>query len=465
MDARTPLPGALALVLEQNMIPEGGTVLCAVSGGADSVCLLHWLAGLRALRPFTLVAAHYNHNLRGEESDRDEAFVRSFLRQCCPQVELIVGTGDVAGQARQRRQGIEETAREMRYAFLRQVAEQVGADVIATAHTADDNAETLLLNLTRGCGLRGLTGIPPCRDGLIRPLLTTHREQVEAYLRAFGLPHVEDSSNTDMHYTRNRMRHQVMPVLRDIQPRLLEHLSQTAHLLEQDEAFLLNMAKEALPTPVLIPGGLSACAAAIAAQSEALAVRMVRLLLDELTAGQCSAAHLTALVALCRSEEPSARLSLPHGLTARRVYDRLELTFASSTDSLTPTPLPLPGQVSLPGGVLTAFKTTYSGQPQTPEQFFLSCTKTAPGMTLRPRATGDTLTRPGRLRQTLKKIMIDEKLPRHLRDAVPVLEHCGRVAGVVGLGPDTDFLPLPGEMCWQLKFTQTTPKGTDEHGT
>ena len=86
-------------------------------------------------------------------------------------------------------------------------------------------------------------------------------------------------------------------------------------------------------------------------------------------------------------------------------------------------------------------------------------------MTLRPRATGDTLTRPGRLRQTLKKIMIDEKLPRHLRDAVPVLEHCGRVAGVVGLGPDTDFLPLPGEMCWQLKFTQTTPKGTDEHGT
>ncbi|MBO5917872.1 MAG: tRNA lysidine(34) synthetase TilS, partial [Oscillospiraceae bacterium] len=217
------------------MIPEGGTVLCAVSGGADSVCLLHWLAGLRALRPFTLVAAHYNHNLRGEESDRDEAFVRSFLRQCCPQVELIVGTGDVAGQARQGRQGIEETAREMRYAFLRQVAEQVGADVIATAHTADDNAETLLLNLTRGCGLRGLTGIPPCRDGLIRPLLTTHREQVEAYLRAFGLPHVEDSSNTDMHYTRNRMRHQVMPVLRDIQPRLLEHLSQTAHLLEQDE--------------------------------------------------------------------------------------------------------------------------------------------------------------------------------------------------------------------------------------
>ncbi len=465
MDARTPLPGALALVLERDMIPEGGTVLCAVSGGADSVCLLHWLAGLRALRPFTLVAAHYNHALRGEESLRDEAFVRSFLRQCCPQVELIVGTGDVAGQARQRRQGIEETAREMRYAFLRQAAEQVGADVIATAHTADDNAETMLLNLARGCGLRGLTGIPPCRDGLIRPLLTTHREQVEAYLRAFGLPHVEDSSNADTHYTRNRLRHQVLPTLRDIQPRFAEHLTQTAHLLEQDERFLMEQARAALPQPTPIPGGLSACAAAIAAQPDPLAVRMVRLLLDELTGGQCSATHLTALVALCRGADPSARLSLPHALTARRVYDRLELTTHAPTSLRTPSPLPMPGQTPLCDGMLTVTKTVYHAQAQRPDCFFLSCDKTPAGLTLRGRTSGDRMARPGRTRRTLKKIMIDEKLPRHLRDAVPVLEHCGQVAGVVGLGPDTDFLPLPGEMCWQLEFTRTTPKGTDEHGT
>ena len=470
MHTHTPLPGALALVLERGMIPEGSTVLCAVSGGADSICLLHWLSALRARLSFTLAAAHYNHNLRGEESARDEAFVRSFLRQCCqnhhlPPVELICGQGDVAGEAKRRGLGMEETARDMRYAFLRQAAQQVGAGVIATAHNADDNAETLLLNLSRGCGLRGLTGIPPCRDGLIRPLLTTRREEIEAYLHTFGLPHVEDSSNRDVRYTRNRMRHQVMPALRDMQPRLLEHLCQTARLLEQDEAFLLELANRELPAPVPIPGGLSACAETISAQPDPLAIRMVRLLLDKLGVGQCSAAHLSALVYLCRGADPSARLSLPRGLTARRVYDRLELTTLPEPCPPDPTPLPLPGQIHVPGGVLTVSQTVYNHQKQQPEHFFLSCAKTLPGMTLRARTSGDSLARPGRPRRTVKKLMIDEKLPRHLRDCVPVVDCGGRVAAVVGLGPDADFVPAPGEDCWQFVFTTKEKKGTDEHGT
>lgn len=465
MNERTPLPGALALVLERDMIPEGSTVLCAVSGGADSICLLHWLASLRARLSFTLIAAHYNHTLRGEESQRDEAFVRSFLRQCCPAVELIVGRGDVAAEAQVRRQGIEETAREMRYDFLWQVARQVGAQVIATAHNADDNAETVLLNLSRGCGLRGLTGIPPCRDGIVRPLLTTHRSEIEDYLRAFGLPHVEDSSNNDTNYTRNRLRHQVMPTLRDIQPRITQHLCRTAQLLEQDEVFLTGQARKALPVPTAIPGGLSVPAQAIAARPDPLAVRMVRLLLDELTHRPCSGVHLTALVALCRTDDPSARLSLPHGITARRVYDRLEMTVQPLTPPAQSLPLPLPGQISVPGGVLTICQTPYDGQDQLPDHFFLSCAKTEEGLTLRARASGDSLTRPGRQHRTLKKLMIDEKLPRHLRDTVPVLDCGGRVAAVVGLGPDSAFLPVPGEDCWQFVFTRKKPKGTDEHET
>ena len=166
------------LIDEYDMLPPGCTVVCAVSGGADSICLLRRLNQLRAIRPFTLVAAHYNHHLRGAESDRDEAFVKRWVEDWCgpdpaagqpplPAVRLITGGGDVSGEAKRLGLGLEETARRMRYAFLEEAARAVGADRIATAHTADDNAETVLLHLIRGSGLQGLSA--PARGGWSAP--------------------------------------------------------------------------------------------------------------------------------------------------------------------------------------------------------------------------------------------------------------------------------------------------------
>lgn len=456
------LPAAEALCREYHMLPSGGHVLCAVSGGADSVCLLHWLNGLRTQYGFTLTAAHYNHNLRGDESRRDANFVRSFVKTCCPETALIVGSGDVAAQAARNKTGIEETAREMRYAFLRKTAQQVGADVIATAHNAEDNAETMLLHLIRGSGLRGLTGIPPRRDDLVRPLLTTRRSDIEAYLRLYGLPHVEDSSNTDERFARNRVRHQLLPLLEDMQPRFVDHMSQTAQLLSLDEDYLVSLARDRLPPPQAIPGGLSAHALSIAKQPDALAVRMVRQLLDQLNAdgGKCSLAHLQAVLSLCRSTHPSAQCSLPGGVVARRAYDRLELVREAAPHPLVSTPLCLPGDTVLPGWTFTARQTTYASDAQTPHSFYLSCAKVGSELTLRPRRTGDMLARPARPRRSLKKILIDEKIPRSTRDTIPVLDCGGRVAAVAGLGPDTDFLPVTGEICWHISCTSYTEKGS-----
>ncbi len=443
------MPEAAALCREHDLLPKGGHVLCAVSGGADSVCLLHWLNGLRDEYGFTLTAAHYNHQLRGEQSLRDEEFVRSFVGRCCPGVKLVVGCGDVAAQAAQNGTGIEETAREMRYAFLRETAQQVGADVIATAHNAEDNAETMLLHLMRGSGLRGLTGIQPRRGALVRPFLTTRRRDIEEYLRIYGLPHVEDSSNADERFARNRVRRQLLPVLENMQPQFISHVGKTARLLAQDEEYLTQQARRALGEVEEINSGLRVCAAAIAGQPDAISARMVRLLLDKLNGdgGKCTAQHLLDVVGLCRSDDPSGRIYLPGGRLVRRVYDRLELVMEEQPEQWGEESLPLPGTLTLPWGTITARRSVYEGQEQTPVDFYLSCGDT---IAVRSRRTGDRLARPDRPGRLLKKILIDEKIPQHVRHMIPVLDCGGRVAAVAGLGPDRAFLPETGQECWHI---------------
>ena len=221
-----------------------GRVLCAVSGGADSVCLLHSCLRLTHGGDTTVCAAHYNHCLRGGESDRDERFVRSLCASLG--VELRVGRGDVAAYAREHGMGTEEAARELRYAFLEEAADELGCGYILTAHNADDNAETMLMALVRGSGPRGLAGIPPRRGRILRPMLGATRAEIEAYLAENGLEHVEDSTNECTDYTRNRIRKLCMPVLREINPRFAEAAARAGALLREDDAYLSSLAADFL---------------------------------------------------------------------------------------------------------------------------------------------------------------------------------------------------------------------------
>ena len=224
-----------SFLVRQDMIQPGDRVICALSGGADSVAMTFAFYLLKEKLGITLEAAHFNHHLRGAESDRDEAFVRSFCDRY--DIPLHVGGGEVSPG----KKGLEAAAREARYAFLRSLPGK-----IATAHTADDNAETVLLHLIRGTGLKGLGGITPVHGKVIRPMLSVTRQEVEAFLEAWCLSHIEDSSNQTDAFLRNRIRHTVMPLLKEENPRIGENLSQMALRLREEEAYLSGQAEFAV---------------------------------------------------------------------------------------------------------------------------------------------------------------------------------------------------------------------------
>ena len=446
------------------MIPAGSTVLCAVSGGPDSICLLHALYHLRPRLRFELAAAHYNHLLRGEYSDGDARFVEQFVQLCCgpqrlpdgrllPAVRFYGGSGDVAAQAAYLGRGVEETAREMRYAVLTETAARIGADRIATAHNADDNTETILFHMARGTGLRGMGGIRPVQGTLIRPLLTTPRKEIEDYLAFYGLPSREDHSNSDTTFARNRIRRQVTPVLEDLFPGLHTRLAENAALLRADEDCLSQLAEQAaVHAEERWDGSLSIPAADIASQPDAIASRMVRLLLERIS-GQTQnryAVHLHKVVELCRrAGNPSALLLLPRGLTARREYDNLVFSTSPAPAPLPPVSAALPGESEFGPWRLTCTREIYRGQPQQPLDFWLR-TDGISALTLRPRQTGDTLSPPGRPSKTVKKRLIDRKIPRLQRDCLPVLDCGGQVAAVAELGPDSAYLPADGQPAWHF---------------
>lgn len=421
--------GMYALIEEYGMIPPNSTVICALSGGADSVCLLFLLHEYQYITPFTLVAAHYNHHLRGEESDRDERFVRELVAQRfgprntpgleLPGVELIVGHGDVAAEAKKRKQGIEETAREMRYAFLQETAKKLGSALIATAHNADDNAETLLLHLVRGTGLQGLTGISPKQGNLIRPMLTTDRQWIEQYLKICALPHVEDSSNSDQRYTRNRIRAQIMPVLRELNPRFALSATTAARFLREDNDYLNAQAALISAQAIRETQEISIPAALIAEAPHPIAVRVVRQLMTQLNGGvwDCAAPHLEDIISLCQRSNPSAVLYLPHGLIARREYDTLVLTTRADAGPLWTAFSPVEGLNPVPG---TGWGLVLEGPPW-------------PGLTVRSRQTGDAVTLPNGHTRSLKKLFIDRKIPRADRDTIPIAADSDGVIAVAGL--------------------------------
>ena len=226
-----------------NMLNNVNAVIIGVSGGADSMALLKFFEGYSKKRNLNLIASHVNHCLRGEESDRDENFVREYCQK--NEIKLEILRIDVSKIAEEKKKGIEECARKLRYDFFNELSAKYDGK-IATAHTLSDSVETMLLNLARGTGVAGLCGIPAKRDNIIRPLIALKRAETQRYCKENGISYVTDSTNLKREYTRNKIRLDVIPVLKQINPEFEAVVERTMSFLKYDDEYLNSVAKRFL---------------------------------------------------------------------------------------------------------------------------------------------------------------------------------------------------------------------------
>lgn len=396
---------------EYRMAEPGDHIICAVSGGADSMALLWSMYLLREKLDIRLSAVHFNHHLRGGESDADEAFVREFCQ--CYEIPLFVGEAQVTAGDK----GLEAAARDARYAFFATLPGK-----IATAHTADDNAETVLLHLVRGTGLKGLGGIAPVRGNIIRPMLAVTRPDVLSLLEEYAISYRTDSSNHTDQFLRNRLRHHVMPLLKEENPRLAENMSAMALSLREDAQVLSQFTEDVTQLDVYQLRQLP----------KAIRSRVLERFLKKNGVWEPERSHIALAESLAFSDRPSARGHFPGNVTIERRYGILCRADALAEPEAVQ--IICPGVTELPQWGLRLICQEAETEENTPDCFTVAPTGT---VVVRPRQSGDAIRLPGG-RKTLKKLYIDRKIPVAQRPFVPVLADDQGVLAVRGIGADED---------------------------
>lgn len=454
------------------LLANGDTVVVGVSGGPDSLCLLHVLMRLREEYALSLHVAHLNHCLRGADADADAAFVAQLATEWG--LPVTVEKRDVAALAKERKLAIEEAARQARYAFLAGVARRIGARKIAVGHNADDQVETVCMHWLRGSGLAGLRGMQPISrlnelrlKGeeipanekerallLIRPLLEVPRSEIESYCAAHGLQPRFDRSNLDTTYYRNRLRHELLPFLETFNPRIREVVLRSAAIISADYAYLRQQALKAWAQVVRTES-----TQAITFDLEKwrlLPLSLQRSVLREAihrlrkSLRNINWVHIDQAVSILQTGNTGMAVTLPSGLEARLGYDSFIVADETYIEPLPDlpllrggkVPLHIPGQTPLPDSNwylvaeiidLRALSedTLHHAQPW---QAYLDYDVTGDELYLRPRRTGDRFWPQGLGDKptTVHNFMINAKIPCAWRDRIPLLVSPDQVLWVAG---------------------------------
>lgn len=445
-------------IQKQGLLESGDKVIAAVSGGADSVCLLYVLAQMREDWNLELRAVHVNHGLRGEEAKRDEAFTA----ELCKGLSVPCILRSINVQALVEEQGLseEEAARNLRYQVLEEEAasweSQCGCPVkLAVAHHGDDNAETILHNLFRGSGLKGLGGIQPLRGRIIRPLLTVTREEILNYLQEEGVSYCEDSTNQSEQYTRNKLRLKIMPLIcSEINGRAAEHILQAAERMHQADEYLEHQAAlwlkqygvwESEKKPETGRKGthhagaedekaggaiLRSGADARRLEREPVIIQtyVIRQMIGDLTGSRkdLTSVHVEGVRELL-GKQAGKQADLPYGLTARRTYDYLWIEKKCAREAVGW------GEKLPPKVEFDTF--SYQKGMKIPENQYtkwFDYDKIKGTLSVRTRQTGDYFVLPDGGRKTIKSYLIDEKVPADLRDQVFLLADGSHILWIIG---------------------------------
>ncbi len=445
---------------EYHMVDREDTILAAVSGGADSLCLLMLLHELCEEMGFTLCVVHVEHGIRGEASLSDARFVEEICKNY--QIPCQIYHCRALEYAREKKLTVEEAARKLRYQLFQKAAEEFGADKIAVAHSQNDCAETMLFHLARGSGLKGLCGILPVRGLIIRPLLCLEREEIEEYLQQTGQQFCTDETNGQLMYTRNKIRHQVLPLLAQVNTNAVSHINQAANVVAEAVELIEGLRQQAAGKYVRLSAEGVFILQKLLEEPPLIVREVLRYVLAE-TAG-CSKditrVHVRQLEELFARQSGKAA-ELPYGMRAQRIYEGILLKKAGTRkpgtaagteakniaaagdmeDSAQPVCLELPIGKSMavsPYGyeICTRLLEKVPQNEEIPKKIYtkwFDYDKIKGTTRLRTRQEQDYLVIDARgSRKTLKKYFVDEKIPARWRDHVLLLADDTHILWVIG---------------------------------
>lgn len=433
----------VARKLHELGVKAGDRVGVAVSGGVDSMVLLHILCNLRDQLNIILVAFHMEHGIRGQASEDDMRFV---ARECERRgVECVAERADVPAMAQEQRLSVETAARQARYAFL----DDQDADWIATAHQMDDVAETVLMNMLRGSGLSGLCGIPEKRGRYIRPLLGVSRKEIEEYATRNGVEFVRDATNDETGYTRNYIRSEILPRLARVNEQAVAHIAQTAQLLKADEAALRQAA---LGSGCIEESedGVYVRLDRLAELPEAIKSRVIRLAFERrFGLKDLESKHVQDILRLAADGESAKRLDVGKGLAATVVYGKLMIGRArKKVYNNISVGFSGPGRYELDGAVFICTECSTATLGDGAEYFDMEALA---GAVFRHRREGDSIQPLGMSgTKRLSDYLSDRKVPLHTRDNMAVLAVGQEVLWAVGAGVSEKSKVRPGSRIMKI---------------